>query len=60
MIISQCKIYGVNLGYGSSSSIKYYLEPSIIHWTSSAMRFFGIQIGLLQIALQNADAFAFV
>jgi hypothetical protein len=30
-----------------------YLQSRIIHRTRSAMRFFGIQIGLLQVALQT-------
>jgi len=37
--------------------ILYYLQSCIIHRTSSSMSFFGIQVGLLQVAVQNADAF---
>ena len=35
----------------------FFLQFSIIHRTSPPMRFFGIQVGLLQVALQNADPF---
>jgi hypothetical protein len=32
--------------------VKYYLQSSIIHRTSSSMSFFGIQVGLLDVRLK--------
>jgi hypothetical protein len=33
-----------------------HIRSSVIHWTNSPNRFFGVQVYLLQTTLQKADA----
>jgi hypothetical protein len=50
----------INKTLGRKARVFYCHDISnshIIHWTSSPMGFFGIQVSLLQVALQDTDPF---